>query len=149
MTQMLSLYEITDITTLPHGALFISVEPKTNAVYAYFGETWIIGNDVYSNAKRESVYLGESFTPVDKTIAIALPLTLSNITDTPPPSWANYLTVSGNGIVRFWEYKPTSAVNSDDFDDYFYDFEVKNIDAGLTKLPYFYAVCYDLNNLLG
>lgn len=141
---MLSLYEITDVDTLPHGALFISITPKTNAVYAHFGETWLIGNDVYCDSDITPVNLGESFTPVDDAMVIALPLTLTDITDVLPPRWANYLTVSGSGIVRYWEYKPSPASNSDDFDCSFYDFHVMRTNAGLTKLPYFYAVCYNL-----
>lgn len=145
----MTLNKFIKITSMPHGALFISITPKTNVVHAHFGETWVIGDDVYCDSDITPVNLGESLMPVDEPTVIALPLTLTDITDVLSPSWANYVTVSGSGIVRFWEYKPSPASNSDDFDCSFYDFHVMRIDAGLTKLPYFYAVCYNLNNLLG
>ena len=143
MTQM-PLHKFINIDTVPHGALFISITPKTNAVYAYFGETWIIGDYVYCDSDITPAYLGESLMPVDELTVIALPLRLTDITDDIAPAWANYVTVSGSGIVRFWEYKPSPASNSDDFDCSLYDFHVMRTTGVITKLPYFYAVCYNL-----
>lgn len=138
------LHTFINVDAMPHGALFISITQKTNVVRAHFGETWLIGDDVYCDSDITPVNLGESLMPVDELTVIALPLTLTDITDLSPPAWANYLTVSGSGIVRYWEYKPYAAINSDDYDDYLYDFDVMTTNAGLTKLPYFYAVCYSL-----
>lgn len=138
------LNKFINVDTLPHGALFISVAPKTNVIYAYFGETWVIGDYVYCDSDITPAYLGESLMPVDELTVITLPLTLTDITDVLPLAWANYVTVSGSGIVRFWEHKPSPASNSDDFESCYYDFEIMATNAGLTKLPYFYAVCYNL-----
>lgn len=138
-------YEITDTSTIPNGALFLSIDTD-NKVNAHFAETWTIGNDVYS--KSSSTYLGESFTPVNKATVIELPLTISDITDVAAPLWASYLTVSGSGNVTYWEYEPTKESNGDDFDSYFYDCHVLSESAGKTKLPYFYQHCYSLSELL-
>jgi hypothetical protein len=137
-------YEVIDTSTIPTGALFISI--KDNQVNAHYGETWIIGADVFSMSS--STYLGESFTPVTKPTVIELPLALADITDSQAPSWANYLTISGSGIVTFWEYEPTKESNTDDYDDFFYEFRVENESVGKTKLPYFYQNCYHIHDLL-
>jgi hypothetical protein len=138
-------YQVTDISSIPNGALFISIN-QDNKVNAHFGETWAVGNDVYSTSS--STYLGESFTPVDKTTIIELPLHLDDITDKATPLWASYITVSDSGNVTFWEYEPTKQSNGDDFDSYFYDCHVLNESAGKTKLPYFYQTCYRIIDLL-
>lgn len=138
-------YEVTDTTTIPNGALFISID-KNNQVNAHFGETWTVGNDVYSTSS--SSYLGVSLTPVDKTTIIELPLHLDDITDKAPPLWALYITVSGSGNVTYWEYEPSKQSNGDDYDSYFYDCHVLNESAGKTKLPYFYQTCYRLADLI-
>jgi hypothetical protein len=137
-------YEVIDTSTIPTGALFISI--KDNQVNAHYGETWIIGDDVFSMSS--STYLGESFTPVTKPTVIELPLTLNEITDKAPPLWASYLTVSGSGNVTYWEYEPTKESNTDDYDSYFYDCHVLNESVGKTKLPYFYQNCYHIHDLL-
>ncbi len=142
---MLKPYEIIDVSVIPAGTLFLSVDAN-NEVFAHFGETWTIGNDVYSTSS--STYLGDSFTPVTKTTVIAMPLTISDITTVAVPLWANYVTVSGSGYVTYWEYEPSAESNGDDFDDYPYDFDVCNKSAGKTSLPYYYKHCYKLNELL-
>ena len=143
---MLKPYEIIDVSAIPAGTLFLSIDTN-NEVFAHFGETWIYNtNDIYTES--EFVYLGDSFTPVTKTTVIAMPLTISDITTVAVPLWANYVTVSGSGYVTYWEYEPAPESNGDDFDDYFYDFDVLNESAGKTSLPYYYKHCYKLNELL-
>lgn len=139
-------YEVTDTTTIPNGALFISID-KNNQVNAHFDVVWTIGDDVY-DPNQTAVSLGESFTPVSKTTIIELPRKLSEITDKAPPLWALYITVSGSGNVTYWEYEPSKQSNGDDYDSYFYDCKVFNESVGKTKLPYFYQTCYHLRDLL-
>jgi len=138
-------FEVTDTSTIPTGALFLSINTD-NKVNAHFGETWTIGNDIYSTSS--STYLGESFTPVNRATVIDLPMSLAKITDSAPPLWASYVTISDSGNVTYWEYEPSVEVNGDDYDSYFYDCHVLNESVGNTKLPYFYRTCYRLIDLL-
>lgn len=141
----MELYEVIDLSIIPVGALFVSIN-QNNEVNAHYGETWKIGNDIYSTSS--STYLGESFTPVKESVIIEIPITLEQITDEPRPYWADYITISGSGWVTYWEFEPSKEVNGDDFDDYFYDFDVKCEEVGKTLLKYYYQKCYNIDILV-